>query len=454
MYHYADAIEALAEAFPDEHVLTHEGGHRTWREFEARAARLGQAFADAGLAPGSKVGLLLYNCPEYYETFLAALKMRMVPFNINYRYVGSELRYLLDNADCEALVYHRSLSGVVAEVLQDSPQVKLAVEVDDGGEGRERRPLVRGIAGRIGAGAAHRAAAGRLPPDVHGRNDRDAEGRHLRGHAVVDGPDGDLREERPRHRPAADGARATCRRREGAAGERSRSGRHAVVAADAHRGPRQQPAVPDAGRALRDAAQPPFRSDGAVAGHRPRARHVHRHRRRRVRAADARRARRSQGARRDARPVVPQDRDLLGRDLVAGRQGEDAGMARCDADRRRRRHRGADGAADQPPRADRGVGALRSACRDAPVRRGRSRNSQRLHRAGPDRGRRRARCRRATTRIPRRRRRRSASSTASALRSSATGASGTPTGRCSCSGAARRASTPAARRSIRRRSST
>ena len=135
MYHYADAIEALADEIPDERVLTYEGGHRTWREFEVRAARLGQALADAGLVPGSKVGLLLYNCPEYYETFLAALKMRMVPFNINYRYVGSELRYLLENADCEALVYHRSLAGVVAEVVGQLPQVKLAVEVDDGGEG-------------------------------------------------------------------------------------------------------------------------------------------------------------------------------------------------------------------------------------------------------------------------------------------------------------------------------
>ena len=117
MYHYADAIEALADEFGGDNVLTHAGAHRSWREFDDRAARLGQALADKGLAPGSKVGLLLYNCSEYYETFLAALKMRMVPFNVNYRYVGAELSYLLENADCEALVYHRSLAPVVREVL-------------------------------------------------------------------------------------------------------------------------------------------------------------------------------------------------------------------------------------------------------------------------------------------------------------------------------------------------
>jgi fatty-acyl-CoA synthase len=138
MFHYADAIEALADRLGDDTVLTHAGVNRSWREFDERAARLGQAFADAGLKPGSKVGLLLYNCSEYYETFLAALKMRMVPFNVNYRYVGSELTYLLDNADCEALVYHRSLAAVVREVLPGLPHVRLAVEVDDGGDGWER----------------------------------------------------------------------------------------------------------------------------------------------------------------------------------------------------------------------------------------------------------------------------------------------------------------------------
>jgi fatty-acyl-CoA synthase len=138
MYHYADAIEALADQFGNDHVLTHDGVHRTWRQFDDRAARLGQAFTDAGLQPGSKVGLLLYNCSEYYETFLAALKMRMVPFNVNYRYVGAELAYLLENADCEALVYHRSMAGVVREVLPALPLVKVAIEVDDGGEASER----------------------------------------------------------------------------------------------------------------------------------------------------------------------------------------------------------------------------------------------------------------------------------------------------------------------------
>ena len=44
--------------------------------------------------------MFMYNCPEYAETQFAALKMRAVPVNVNYRYLDDELYYLLDNADC------------------------------------------------------------------------------------------------------------------------------------------------------------------------------------------------------------------------------------------------------------------------------------------------------------------------------------------------------------------
>ena len=163
MYHYADAIEALADLLGDDPVVTHAGRHRSWRDFEDRAARLGQAFADAGLRPGSKVGLLLYNCSEYYEAFLAALKMRMVPFNINYRYVGAELAYLLENSDCEALVYHRSLAGVVDEVLPGAPLVKLALELDDGeGKAHASRDYEAAL-----AAAAPAPRIARRPDDYH-----------------------------------------------------------------------------------------------------------------------------------------------------------------------------------------------------------------------------------------------------------------------------------------------
>ncbi len=164
--------------------------------------------------PGSKVGLLLYNCSEYYETFLAALKMRMVPFNINYRYVGAELAYLLDNADCEALVYHRSLGRRRGRGAAGAPQVKLAVEVDDGGEGWDRG---RAAYEALLAASAPAPRIARQPDDYHlmytGGTTGMPKGVICEVTPWTHRADRDVREERARPRPAADGAPAAAWRR-------------------------------------------------------------------------------------------------------------------------------------------------------------------------------------------------------------------------------------------------
>ncbi len=76
--------------------------------------------------------MYLYNSPEYCETNFAAMKIRGIPINVNYRYLEDELAYLLDNADVEALVFHSSLGDRVARVRRRLPKLRLLVEVDDG----------------------------------------------------------------------------------------------------------------------------------------------------------------------------------------------------------------------------------------------------------------------------------------------------------------------------------
>jgi fatty-acyl-CoA synthase len=100
-----------------------------WGQFEQRAARLAGALRAHGLGPGSTVACYLHNCPEYFETFLAALKIRAVPANVNYRYSGAELRALLENCDAEALFFDSALREQVMSVRHEVPRVRLLVEV-------------------------------------------------------------------------------------------------------------------------------------------------------------------------------------------------------------------------------------------------------------------------------------------------------------------------------------
>jgi fatty-acyl-CoA synthase len=134
--HFATIWESIADRIGDRPAVTHGEVTRTWSEYEDRAARLAQAYTDAGLGPDAKVGLFLYNSNEYMEAQFAAMKIRGVPININYRYIDDELHYLLENSDAEALVYHSSLGDRVANVIDRLPDLKLVIEVDDGDAGR------------------------------------------------------------------------------------------------------------------------------------------------------------------------------------------------------------------------------------------------------------------------------------------------------------------------------
>jgi 3-oxocholest-4-en-26-oate---CoA ligase len=134
--HYATIWESIADSIPDAIAIVNGDVERTWAQYDDRAARVAAGFTAAGLGPGTKIGMYLYNGNEYLEAQYAGFKLRGVPVNVNYRYLDDELQYLLDNADAEALVFHSSLGDRVARVADRLPNLKLLVEVDDGGAGQ------------------------------------------------------------------------------------------------------------------------------------------------------------------------------------------------------------------------------------------------------------------------------------------------------------------------------
>ena len=80
---------------PDCLAIVQGAVRRTWRDFEQRSVRLAGALASHGAGSGAKVGQLLFDSPEFLESNFATLKLRALPFNVNYRYTAFELEYLL-----------------------------------------------------------------------------------------------------------------------------------------------------------------------------------------------------------------------------------------------------------------------------------------------------------------------------------------------------------------------
>ncbi|SOX55263.1 acyl-CoA synthetase [Mycobacterium ahvazicum] len=77
------------------------------------------------------LGLYAYNGNEFVESLLGAFAARVAPFNVNYRYVKSELQYLLADSGATALVYHAAFAPRVAEVLPELPKLRVLIQIAD-----------------------------------------------------------------------------------------------------------------------------------------------------------------------------------------------------------------------------------------------------------------------------------------------------------------------------------
>jgi len=121
--HYATVWEAIADRLPDQTALRHGDHEVTWAAFDDRSARLAAALADRGLGEGAGFAAYLYNCPEYLEIFFAALKVRAVPSNVNYRYGSDELLALLESSHARVLFFDAELRHHVASIVDRAPSI-------------------------------------------------------------------------------------------------------------------------------------------------------------------------------------------------------------------------------------------------------------------------------------------------------------------------------------------
>ncbi len=142
------AFDTLVETLAGRECIVWKDRRLTYGDLADRSRRLASYLHVQGLGVRTErahlaghesgqdhLALALYNGNEYLEGMLGSYRARVAPFNVNYRYVGEELRYLLNDARPRALVLHASLAPVLAEVLPtlDAPPDVLLQVADDSG---------------------------------------------------------------------------------------------------------------------------------------------------------------------------------------------------------------------------------------------------------------------------------------------------------------------------------
>src|SRR4029078_8745930 len=95
-----------------------ERGMSFW-EWNRRSCRLANALLGLGLAKGDRVAVLAYNCLEWAEIYAATGMAGLVAVPINFRLVGSEVRFIVENAEARALIVQEALRDLVESVRAD-----------------------------------------------------------------------------------------------------------------------------------------------------------------------------------------------------------------------------------------------------------------------------------------------------------------------------------------------
>lgn len=136
--------KAVAAAIPDRELIIQADRRYTYAQVIDRSNRLAAYLHSQGLGchtersalAGHEVGqdllgLYAYNGNEFVEALLGSFQARVAPFNVNFRYVKSELQYLLADSGATALLYHAAFAPRVAEILPDLPQLRVLIQIAD-----------------------------------------------------------------------------------------------------------------------------------------------------------------------------------------------------------------------------------------------------------------------------------------------------------------------------------
>jgi len=106
-------LKVNAKKFPKTVALKDRERGFTYSELNTRVNKLAHSLVSLGLNKGDKVAVLLENSIEIVEIYLATAKTGLVIVPINFRLVGPEVEYIVNNSDAQVLIVHDEFAPTV-----------------------------------------------------------------------------------------------------------------------------------------------------------------------------------------------------------------------------------------------------------------------------------------------------------------------------------------------------
>ncbi len=106
---------------PDKAAVIFEDQPLSFKKINEEANRLARYFQSIGLKKGDRVAILALNCCEYLYFYFAAAKLGLIMVTLNFRLVGPELAYQLNDSGARLLLFHDVFSANVLGIKKETP---------------------------------------------------------------------------------------------------------------------------------------------------------------------------------------------------------------------------------------------------------------------------------------------------------------------------------------------
>jgi acyl-CoA synthetase (AMP-forming)/AMP-acid ligase II len=159
----AEALATYARLYPDKQATRDSQRALTFSRWDERANRLGNALLGAGLRKGDRVAILAYNCVEWMEIYVGLGRAGLVAVPVNFRLVGPEVRFIVQDAGARAFIVQDDLLDRVEPIRADL-EIPEANYIHFGGT---RTPAgYRAYEALMAGGSSAAPATGAGPADV------------------------------------------------------------------------------------------------------------------------------------------------------------------------------------------------------------------------------------------------------------------------------------------------
>jgi long-chain acyl-CoA synthetase len=116
-------------AHPDKPAVVLEEHRLPYTMVDHAADRVAQALRDNGIAPGTSVGLMLPNVPQFPIVYFGILRAGCVAVPMNVLLKGPEVRYYLEDSGAEAFFFWGDFAGEALKGCAEVPAVRMRISV-------------------------------------------------------------------------------------------------------------------------------------------------------------------------------------------------------------------------------------------------------------------------------------------------------------------------------------